>query len=90
VQVPASVGSVSITSSANEAAVELYIDRGRDADEENKAIFDSLVASKDEIEKEFGGPLEWQRLDGKRACRIRKEIEGGGYRDDESHGSAGH
>ena len=66
----------------HEANVELYIDRGKDADEENKTIFDTLVASKDDIEATFGEPLEWQRLESKRACRIRKEIELGGYRDE--------
>ena len=64
--------------------VELYIDRGKQAGDESKTIFDSLAASKDAIEKEFGGPLEWQRLEGKRACRIKKSIPLGGYRDDES------
>ena len=59
----------------HEASVELYIDRGKDTDEENKTIFDTLVASKDDIEATFGEPLEWQRLESKRACRIRKEIE---------------
>ncbi len=66
----------------HEASVELYIDRGKDTDEENKTIFDTLVASKDDIEATFGEPLEWQRLESKRACRIRKEIELGGYRDE--------
>ncbi|MEC4680578.1 MAG: DUF4268 domain-containing protein [Nitrospirota bacterium] len=65
-----------------EASAELYIDRGKDADEENKIIFDTLVASKGDIEAIFGEPLEWQRLESKRACRIRKEIELGGYRDE--------
>ena len=63
--------------------MELYIDRGKEAAEESKTIFDSLAASKDTIEKEFGEPLEWQRLEGKRACRIRKLITLGGYRDGE-------
>jgi hypothetical protein len=66
----------------HEGAVELYIDRGKDADEENKAIFDSLAQSRDAVEKDFGEPLEWQRLEGKRACRIRKIINAGGYRDE--------
>jgi hypothetical protein len=66
----------------HEGAAELYIDRGKDADEENKAVFESLAKSKDEIEKAFGGELEWQRLEGKRACRIRKSINLGGYRDE--------
>jgi hypothetical protein len=61
---------------------ELYIDRG-DAIE-NKRIFDQLLASKDEIEKAFGGTLAWERLDTKRACRIKHVIERGGYRSPES------
>jgi hypothetical protein len=63
---------------------ELYIDRGKDSEEESKKIFDTLLASKDSIEQEFGGPLEWQRLDGSRACRIKKDVDKGGYRDEES------
>lgn len=62
--------------------VELYIDRGKDTEDENKNIFDKLASSKEIIEKEFGEPLEWQRLEGKRACRIKKVIEIGGYRDE--------
>lgn len=65
----------------HETAVELYIDRGKGADQENKAIFESLEAKKAEIEKVFGAPLEWQRLDAKRACRIRKIISLGGWKD---------
>ncbi len=67
----------------NEAQVELYIDRGKEGEKENKEIFDTLSNHKDEIEKAFGEPLEWQRLEGKRACRIRKIILIGGYRDKE-------
>ena len=58
--------------------VELYIDRG-EADE-NKQIFDKILARKEEIETRFGAPLSWERLDTKRACRIKHVIELGGYR----------
>ncbi len=61
---------------------ELYIDRGEAG--ENKRIFDQLHARKDEIEKAFDRTLSWERLDAKRACRIKHVIERGGYRSPES------
>ena len=67
----------------HETQVELYIDRGKNTAPENKAIFDQLYAQKGQIETVFGDDLEWQRLDDKRACRIRKVIELGGWRDAE-------
>ena len=66
----------------NEAQVELYIDRGKERDEENKEIFDQLHARRDEVEQAFGGPLQWQRLDGRRACRVRNVLKGGSRDDD--------
>jgi hypothetical protein len=70
----------------NETSVELYIDRGKELDGQNKAIFDALFAKKAEIEKAFGEELEWQRLDAKRACRIRKVVSKGGWKDQEKWG----
>lgn len=66
----------------HEGKVELYIDRGKDSENENKQIFDDLHKNKNEIEKSFGDKLSWERLEGKRACRIAKLITAGGYRDE--------
>ena len=60
---------------------ELYIDRGDAV--ENKRIFDKLLSQKADIEKAFGGELSWERLETKRACRIKCVIERGGYRSTE-------
>jgi hypothetical protein len=65
----------------HDAQVELYIDQGER--EANKHVFDQLFASKEQVEEVFGEPLDWQRLDERRACRIRHVIPGGGLRDRE-------
>ncbi len=66
------------------ATVELYIDHDHETGAKNKAIFDALAAQKEAIEREFGGPLEWERLDDKRASRIRKRFTDGGLADPET------
>jgi hypothetical protein len=50
---------------------ELYIDRGEK--EENKNIFDVLLKNKEKIENIFGNSLTWERLNDKRASRIKYE-----------------
>ena len=67
----------------NEGQVELYIDRGKEKGEENKEIFEQIFKNKEDIENIFGEALDWERLEGKRACRISKRISVGGYRDEE-------
>lgn len=50
--------------------VALYIN-------DNKEGFDELFKLKDKIEAKFGDTLEWQPLEGKKACRIKFEFPGG-------------
>jgi Domain of unknown function (DUF4268) len=64
-------------------SAELYIDRGRGSEAENEQILDTLVAHRTEIEESYGGPLSWERLEGKRACRIAQRFDTGGYEDEE-------
>jgi Domain of unknown function (DUF4268) len=63
-----------------ETAVELYIDTGDR--EENKRIFDTVHGRKAEIEQAFGSSLSWERLDEKRASRIRSVLREGGLTDE--------
>ena len=63
--------NLNYTVTQEECAAELYIDRGKDSEVRTLPIFLQLEANKADIEKVFGGPLSWERLDGKRACRIR-------------------
>ena len=65
---------------------ELYIDRGKGSEAENEHAFDLLYQHRVEIEEAFGGTLSWERLDTKRACRIRANLPGG-YRSPEDQWS---
>jgi hypothetical protein len=65
--------------SKEKTSVELYIDTGDK--NENKSVFDQLFKNKKEIEKAFGDLILWERLDGRRASRIRVLIKKGGLQD---------
>ena len=63
--------------SQKEARADLSIGRG--SKEENKWLFDRLYEQKDAIETDFGAPMEWLRLDNKKAAGIRYRKEFDGY-----------
>ena len=63
------------------ARVEVYLDHNA---EWNKAVFDALIASKEDIQSELGCELNWERLDGRKACRISVAREGSSGDNDEA------
>ena len=64
----------------HDARTELYINT-KDR-ERNQRLFSALLLQKEAIEDAFGSPLDWQPLEGRRACRIKKTFTTGGYRDE--------
>ena len=63
--------SINLVNRNNSIVVEFYIS-------ENKRLFDDLFENKTEIETElaFDSSLEWARLDGKKASRIKYSFLG--------------
>jgi hypothetical protein len=57
--------SATISTEKKRIGAELY-----NHNDASKSAFQSLLAQKNEIEKEFGEPLDWQELPGKKATRI--------------------
>jgi hypothetical protein len=62
----------------NDTQIEIYIASGNKT--KNKEIYDSIHTHKEQIEREFGGNLKWERLDDKDACRISKSLDVGSYK----------
>lgn len=61
--------SVNLVNKEASVVVELYIDN-------NKQLFDSLMDERSTIEDELGFKMEWQRLNHKKASRIKCSIPG--------------
>ena len=66
----------------DDARVTLYIDRGKDSEEENKSILEKLEVHKNEIEENYGNKLEWVKREDERACQIIFTVPNGGYKSD--------
>lgn len=56
------------------ARSEIYMNRG--SKEENKFCFDFLAQRKEQIDKDFGGTLIWERNDDKITSRIKSQLDG--------------
>lgn len=65
----------------NYGSVELFIDFGKDKKEENDAIYHNILLDKEKIEKEFGEPLIWSQVEGRRVNRIISNSDKGGIKD---------
>lgn len=61
--------AITLVNKENKVGVELYIS-------DNKKLFDKLYANREAIESEFGAKLEWERLDERKASRIKYYIDG--------------
>jgi hypothetical protein len=69
---------------SHDAHVELYIDGGTDADQENIDRFNKLFANKEKIESSLEDEIVWEPLEGKRACRVSSVVDLGGWKDEEA------
>ena len=61
--------SIDLVNKDGNINVSIYI-------KDDKELFDRLFDKKDEIEKQFGSELDWERLDNKKASRIIYTIPG--------------
>lgn len=67
-------GISSVFGSKGKIRQELYIDRS--TADQCLAVFHALQAQRTEFEAAYGRPLEWDPLDGRKACRIYELAEG--------------
>lgn len=75
--------SLNMVITKNRGQIEIYLDRGDGSQDLNKVRFDYLYSHKNEIENAFGGQIEWERLDKKRASRICYRYDGLGLSDED-------
>lgn len=66
--------SINLVNKESCVVVDLYIN-------DNKVLFDRLLAQKDEIEQQLGFTMDWRRLDNRKASRIMHRIEGLNFAD---------
>ena len=61
--------AINLVNKENAVVVEVYVS-------DSKELFDNLYEQKDEIESKLGFGLDWDRLTGKKASRIKYQIDG--------------
>lgn len=65
----------------DKGSVELFIDRGSEKKDETDKIYEKILNDREKIEKQFGEPLIWDKVEGRRVCRIKSICEIGGLKD---------
>lgn len=70
----------SLIFSKKEVCVEVYLNNSEATT--NKTIFEKLYENREVIEAQFGEKLEWQRLDTKKACRVKFSHPVDGYNEE--------
>jgi len=68
-----STANYSVVATRSVNRVELYFSSSDE--DQNLANFRSVLALKESLEKSFGKPLDWDELQGRKACRISYSIE---------------
>jgi hypothetical protein len=68
----------------HETRIILWIDRGKESQAVNTAVFEQLCARRDEIEAAFGQPLVWMNKDKNRSCTVEFVVSEGGWQDSDS------
>lgn len=67
----------------NKGSVELFIDRGPDKKDETDTIYEKIYSDREKIEDRFGEPLVWDKVEGRRVCRIKSICEMGGLKNED-------
>ncbi|HJH25826.1 MAG TPA: DUF4268 domain-containing protein [Methanophagales archaeon] len=67
----------------NKATVELFIDRGPDKKDETDKIYGEILNDREKIEKKFGEPLIWDKVEGRRVCMIKSICDIGGLKNED-------
>jgi hypothetical protein len=69
--------NINLVISNNYCRSEIIFNRG--SQEENKELFDFIFQMKESIEKDFGNYLIWERMDDKVTSRIKSQLDGVSY-----------
>jgi hypothetical protein len=72
----AGISGIIFSFGVSQKGCRIFLDIAQNEKSKNKIVFDRLKESKQQIEDEFGGPLEWDRRDEYKACHIEKTSEG--------------